>query len=290
MKKILAAAAMIVLVAPTLISAQVAEESVTPPVIIVENATPSSEAQEAEVELEATNNSQQQEAAEGVQETVNTQPVVENDTLEDTANPEDALTDETEVIEVVEATSTEEIIVVVEEVPFEETDVVEEMIIEETVLDVVEQDIPVDVPTEQVEIVAEVTVAAPALKAEVEPSYVFALSGKTLPTKMKAGDTVESVTATIDNAEGILTVAGTCSDVYYVVLLYKNATDYETDPRSYIINRAYPCVDGAYSYDVDRIPVSVQNGTYYLLIGEQGERGAWRPATALTEIVINRSN
>ena len=75
-----------------------------------------------------------------------------------------------------------------------------------------------------------------------------------------------------------------------MVLIFKNQTDYEADPRSFIMNRAYPCENGTYSYSIDRLPPTLTNGTYYLMIADQGERGPWTPATGLTEITINRSN
>jgi hypothetical protein len=127
------------------------------------------------------------------------------------------------------------------------------------------------------------------LNALIEPDFVTQLSGKTIPTKVKVGES-EAVTATADPVSGDLHLSGTCDDIYYVVLLYKNQTDYETDPGSYIVNRAYPCTNGAYTYTLDDIPPRVQNGTYYLLIGAQGEHGSWRPVTPLQEVSINRSH
>ncbi len=94
----------------------------------------------------------------------------------------------------------------------------------------------------------------------------------------------------IDATTGVMSVSGACASPYFVVLLFKNQMDYEVDPRSFILNRAYPCEGGAYDYSIDRLPPTLENGTYYLMVGEQGERGPWTPATGLTEITINRSN
>jgi hypothetical protein len=131
------------------------------------------------------------------------------------------------------------------------------------------------------------------------PDFAFALTGRQIPTKRKVenaeGKVIreEAVSAplssTVDNANGVMHVSGSCSDAYFVVLLFKNQNDYADDPSSYIVNRAYPCVAGAYSYSISELPFGLKDGTYYLLIGQQGERGAWTPITGLTEISINNN-
>ena len=247
-----------------------------------------------------------------VQETVNTQEAVSGDTLESTANPETATTTESElvlipIVEADSATTTSESSSLT--VAPSEGSASEEVVIEDPVfLDVVAE-VPAEEP--QAPLPEESTPASesavsnenptPVSFAEIEPEpeYVFALSGKSIPTKKKIqredGKVVreEAVTASsapvVDNVQGVVNVSGSCANVYYVVLLYKKAADYDADPGSYIVNRAYPCENGKYSYAIDELPPSLSSGTYYLLVGEQGERGTWSPITGLTEIVINRN-
>lgn len=92
----------------------------------------------------------------------------------------------------------------------------------------------------------------------------------------------------LDSASGAPVVSGSCTNVYYVILLYKNETDYSSDPASYILNKAYPCVGGQYSYTMNDVPQSIPSGTYYLLVGGMGERGSWTPVTSLVPIDITR--
>ncbi len=232
------------------------------------------------------------ESTEAVQETANTQEMIQSDVLEDTANPEMQPTDELTVTEIVEATSTVEVIEVIAtpetpEVP------VEEVLIEEPVLDVVAESLPIEAAPEPVRM-DEVQKDIVEMKVDVDPTYVIELSGQTIPAKKKGiigtTDLTASAATSVDSETGVLTVSGACSSAYFVVLIFKNQTDYEVDPRSFIVNRAYPCENGSYSYSIDRLPPTLANGMYYLMIGEQGERGAWTPATGLTEIAINRNN
>lgn len=97
-----------------------------------------------------------------------------------------------------------------------------------------------------------------------------------------------TVSQNIDSESGIMTLSGTCSDTYFVVLLYKNQSDYTEDRGSYILNKAFKCENGSFSYSVSDLPSNLETGTYYMLIGDQGSRGTWTPATQLTEININR--
>lgn len=106
-------------------------------------------------------------------------------------------------------------------------------------------------------------------------------------------DTVDSqvdstVNSSVDNETGVVNLSGSCSDMYFVVLLYKNESDYREDRGSYILNKAFKCENGNFSYSVSDLPKNLSSGTYYMLIGDQGERGTWTPATQLTEININR--
>lgn len=252
-----------------------------------------------------------------IQDTFNSQDGIVSDVLQAAENPENATSTESEFVTVPpldpSATSTPESEVPLvlgeatstdldgndsEEQPVEEDviipgpaslEVVDEDIVAEDIInpDVVDE-LRVIVPT-PIESVAEIPL-------EEEKGFAFALTGKSIPTKQRLltsdGEVIdervirESPVLSIDD-EGAMTIAGACGDSYYVVLLYKDPEDYEKDPRSYILNRAYECT-GTFSYAVENLPTMLPNGTYYLLIGEQGEAGAWVPITSLTEITINR--
>ena len=242
--------------------------------------------------------SQASSEASPVQETVNMQEAVSGNTLESTANPETATTTESEVVlipivEAGSATTTTESSQTLEVTPDASTASESVPMEEYSSLDVVDKGIDASLPAEETPTPVSVEDLTP------QAEYQFALSGKSIPTKKKIkredGNVVREETVTtssspvIDNAQGVVNVSGSCSNVYYVVLLYKKVADYDTDPGSYIVNRAYPCENGSYSYAIDELPPSLSNGTYYLLVGEQGERGTWSPITGLTEISINKN-
>ncbi len=179
-----------------------------------------------------------------------------------------------------------------------------ELVVEETPL--VEPDMasteepvhetPLTAPDPSPETVVE-TIAAAVL--EPEPAFAFAIETRSIPAKKLSrarGDVTETtalvtapVTVTPDNETGVLSVAGSCSTEYFVVLLYANAEDYDDNPNSYIFNKAFECLGGSYSYSIADLPSTLESGTYYLLIGGQGTRGSWTPTTGLTEITITKS-
>ncbi len=235
---------------------------------------------------------------ESVQQTAPAQESVTGDVLEGTENPEMGTSTESEILVVEEATTTEPTIEVIELV-----ETTENVVPEETPVETPEE-IPMP-PPEELTIVAETLTTVVETVGEefvplkdandtLDPEYVLAISGKTIPTKKARAIGIVPVTVpvatAVDPETGIMTVSGSCASTYFVVLLFKNQTDYENDPRSAIVNRAYSCENGSYSYSIDRLPALLPNGTYYLMIGEQGESGSWTPASGLTEISINRSN
>ena len=127
--------------------------------------------------------------------------------------------------------------------------------------------------------------------------YTFSNVGQTIPAKKitsinkKRGsvqsEVTQPVSVRLNNDTGIVNVSGVCSDKYYVVLLYKNVEDYDINPGSYIVNRAYECINNVYNYDIDRLPSTLENGTYYILIGGMGEIGSWEPISSIAPISIN---
>lgn len=125
-----------------------------------------------------------------------------------------------------------------------------------------------------------------AAKAHIKSTSKNKSSNQTPSTVMVNTD----LNTTLDSDAGVLTLSGSCASKYYVVLLYKNADDYDLNPRSYLINKAFPCVNSSYSYSISSLPESLKNGTYYILVAEQSDEGAWTPITSLTPIDINKNN
>jgi hypothetical protein len=224
-----------------------------------------------------------------VQQTTDVQEAVTTDMLESTTLPVDVAdvptaTEETLTVPVEE--------VLTPEVPVEES-VAEDPVatIEET-----QQQVPIVEPSVDETNVSTV-VEVPVTELAPEPEFSFELSQESLPTKKRvrtARGIVEEEVSTelipvVDNEKGELRIEGECSNVSFVVLLFKHEDDYARDPASYIVNRAYPCEAGRFSYSLASLPTTLADGTYYLLVGEQGERGMWTPVTELRPVTINNS-
>jgi hypothetical protein len=239
-----------------------------------------------------------------LQDTTNTQDTVEGSTLQGASNPEDLAT--TTVAIDATATSTDATSTPIE---LQATSTPETIAVESsTTLDVVaadvqpsdaaepqQQDLPADMPPAPLAQEAAIPVADLAPK----PEYTFAMTGKRIAAKRiirdaagktQAEDIAQTITPAIDNATGIMQVSGSCSNTYYVILLFKNQDDYARDPKSYILDKAYPCASGNFSYQIADLPDSLEDGTYYLLVGEEGDKGPWAPITQLTEITINKNH
>lgn len=242
-----------------------------------------------------------------VQDTVNTQDTVDGAALQGASNPEDLATttaavdaktsaDATSTPIVLDATSTPEIVAVDAS----------------TTLDVVAADVQPsdavpndaeppqqDTPPDTLPSPQPQAVAIPVADLAPKPEYTFAMTGKRIAAKRiirdaagktQAEDIAQTITPAIDNATGIMQVSGSCSNTYYVILLFKNQDDYARDPKSYILDKAYPCTGGNFSYQIADLPDTLSDGTYYLLAGEEGDKGPWAPITQLTEITINKNH
>jgi hypothetical protein len=149
------------------------------------------------------------------------------------------------------------------------------------------------------------TPIAQVQEEELEPKekYTFALTGATIPTKAhpdwkkaqgspQTGSSQVTATPTLsaDDTNGALDISGSCNDPYFVVLLYKNQEDYDAHPTSYIFNKAFDCQNGTYQYSLKDLPKTLADGTYYLLIGGQGDKGSWAPISALMPVTIQKEN
>ena len=102
------------------------------------------------------------------------------------------------------------------------------------------------------------------------------------------GEVTDIPTVVPDTTQGALDISGTCTDRYFVVLVYANADDYSNNPGSYIFNKAFDCVGGRYSYSLKDFPSTLVDGTYYILIGGENEKDPWYPVSALMPVQIKR--
>ncbi|MFZ2555699.1 MAG: hypothetical protein WAZ27_02925 [Minisyncoccia bacterium] len=264
--------------------------------------------------IEAPGTEQQTVSASLVQDTFNAQEAVSGSMLENTSNPEDAaetesprdvvpLVDETTPVQesspldTSSASSSDQMTVIPGPASLEVvTESLEETVLEETEIleeEIVPEEIPMVIEEEQLsEDLEVVTMTEPP--PPPEPDFEFELTGKQIATKRavlpRRPFDAEPDALVVDNDKGIMNISGACSDVYYVILLFKNVTDYEKDPGSYVVNKAYLCIGGEYSYSLAQLPASLKDGTYYLLVGQQGESGLWKPITDLTEVVINNNH
>jgi hypothetical protein len=177
----------------------------------------------------------------------------------------------------------------------------------------VQVDTPVDLPVDALPVnqpqpdVVPVSQPDPVVITQADllpdPEFVFSVNtGKRIPTKrivrkqelvngrMAIKESEEELTneptISADNSSGVMNISGSCEDAYYVVLLYKNQEDYVRDRRSFIFNRAFPCINRSFNYQVEDLPEALESGTYYVLIGSQGETTPWVPITGLTEVEI----
>jgi len=135
---------------------------------------------------------------------------------------------------------------------------------------------------------------------EPEKTYAFTIEGNAIATKSTPDWAKDGSKKTVskqvyavptfvtDSVTGDLTISGKCADPYFVVLIYQKAQDYDKSPTSYVFNKAFDCTGGQYSYDLKELPPSISKGTYYLLIGGQGDSGSWKPITALTPVTIEK--
>jgi hypothetical protein len=210
------------------------------------------------------------------------QETIDSSLLEEAANPQEgALEEAIEVIDeateerleseiLIEATSTEQSI----EIDSEEEEVIESVEAEEE--EVAELEMSVLIPTKEYTF----NIIGSPIATKETPEWS---EGEELGVPEEGEVTVQPAISVDTN---LLNISGSCSDPYYVILIYRNAGDYDIDPGSYIFNRAFLCENGNYSYELSDLPFNLESGTFYLLVGGQGARGSWKPISALTPIGI----
>jgi len=250
-------------------------------------------------------------SADTVQSVAGAQETIPGDTLVQTADPsafDSGVASST--VPIILATSTPETVPIVPDATSTPVTTNEPVVLEQNPVD--SEPMPDTVPVENVTTPPDVVATMPVANIAPKKSFTFSIRAERIATEKvpkwqrqgvdsekKKGDrkgnpasVVDQVQpapdVTLDSVSGAPVISGSCSKTYYVILLYRNQTDYDTDPASYVINKAFPCTGGAYSFEMKDVPPSISDGTYYLLIGEMGETGSWTPITSLVPIDIAR--
>lgn len=208
------------------------------------------------------------------------QQTIPSEILEEAANPQsNPLQEAIEVIDTATADAEESTPITPEEAEDIEVAPVEAEVVETLTPEaeeVAELDIEVLVPTKEFTF----DIAGSQITTKETPEWSDETSDNTGPT----GSVTTAPALSIDTHT--LNISGSCTDPYYVILIYRNAGDYDRDPASYIFNRAFLCEGGQYSYALSDLPFNLESGTFYLLVGGQGSKGSWKPISALTPIGI----
>jgi hypothetical protein len=142
---------------------------------------------------------------------------------------------------------------------------------------------------------------APEPAAPVPQKYLsLSLAGQPLPTERNlpwlpdgfggsgAGNSGEIKVSVEDQGQSLL-LSGDCSKIFFVVLVYRKADDYVDNPSSYVYNKASSCRGGGYSYELNDLSKDLDDGTYYLMVAEEGLRGPWQPITVIQPIGVSSS-
>ncbi len=104
-----------------------------------------------------------------------------------------------------------------------------------------------------------------------------------LKDNLSANTAVPVVTLTDRNT---IQIQGGCAAPYYTILIFANPTDYASDPSSAVFNKSYNCTGGNFTKTLsdEDLPPVLQNGTYYLIVADQGDKGPWQPRPGIFQI------
>ncbi len=83
-----------------------------------------------------------------------------------------------------------------------------------------------------------------------------------------------------------LTVSGRCSSKYYVILVFRNLSDFALRPTSALVNGAWECENGSFSYDASTLSADLKSGRYYIVTGEEEDTGPWKLASHVFPVDI----
>ncbi len=83
-----------------------------------------------------------------------------------------------------------------------------------------------------------------------------------------------------------LVVSGNCSRKYFVILAYRDQSDYKKKPSSYVVNNALECNQGSFHYDLSNLSQTIDGGKYWLLTAEEDDTGGWTPVSQIFPITV----
>jgi hypothetical protein len=110
------------------------------------------------------------------------------------------------------------------------------------------------------------------------------------PKELQTEDTGENNeinVSVVDDQEGQnLVFSGRCQKEYYVISMYAKPDDYEKNPSLFIYDKAFPCENGTYQYNLDDLPTYLKAGIYYFFVAEEDATGPWQPITAIQPVRI----
>ncbi len=93
----------------------------------------------------------------------------------------------------------------------------------------------------------------------------------------------------IKGADASMTVSGNCTDAYFVIIVYKNQSDFMDKRNSFIVNQAHECPGKTFSFDLADLAQDIPSGTYYMLTASEGTTGSWTPISDIFPISITAS-
>lgn len=74
----------------------------------------------------------------------------------------------------------------------------------------------------------------------------------------------------------VIEVAGTCSDFYYAIIVFKSTDDYKTNPAMAKINNAFECpASNIFKTSFNLGEFNLTTGNYYFFVADQGKTGIW---------------
>jgi hypothetical protein len=84
-----------------------------------------------------------------------------------------------------------------------------------------------------------------------------------------------------------MTVSGSCFEKYFVILIWKNSSDYIDRPGSFSKNIAELCNNGSFVYDLKNLSTDIPDSNYFLMIAEEDDKNPWVPKSQLIPINIS---
>lgn len=126
-------------------------------------------------------------------------------------------------------------------------------------------------PAQVVEAPKETFVAQENVKISYGNEKVSATETKKLPSAEKFK------TFFYDSKIGkVIEIAGTCSDFYYTIVVFKSTNDYKTNPAMAKVNNAFECpASHIFKTSLNLRDFNLAAGEYYFFVADQGKTGTW---------------